>query len=103
MAMKIKKGDTVVITCGKDRGRRGKVLAVLTEKDRILVEGLNRVKRHQRATGNKEGGIIEKEAPLHQSNVQLIDPRTDKPTRVGFTTVEGKKHRVAKSTKQLLD
>ncbi|MCB9399631.1 MAG: 50S ribosomal protein L24 [Acidobacteria bacterium] len=101
--MKIKKGDTVVITVGKDRDRRGKVLAVMPAKNRVLVEGLNMIKKHQRAMGNREGGIIEKEAPLHISNVMLVDPKEDKASRVGYVLKDGKKHRVAKRSNQLLD
>ncbi|MCB1053487.1 MAG: 50S ribosomal protein L24 [Acidobacteria bacterium] len=103
MALKIKKGDTVVITVGKDRDRRGKVLAVMPAKNRVLVEGLNMIKKHQRAMGNREGGIIEKEAPLHISNVMLVDPKEDKASRVGYVLKDGKKHRVAKRSNQLLD
>lgn len=103
MAFKIRKGDQVEITTGKDRGRRGKVLAIYTDKNRVLVEGLNMIKKHQRAAGNEEGGIIEKEAPVQISNVMVVDPKDDKPTRVGFTIKDGKKHRISKRTQQLLD
>lgn len=103
MAMKIKKGDTVRILAGKDRGQEGKVLEVLTEKNRVLVEGLNLVKRHQRGGGNEEAGIIEKEAALQLSNVMLVDPSDGRPTRVGFRVENGTKHRFAKRTGQLLD
>ena len=103
MAFKIRKGDQVEITTGKDRGRRGKVLAIYTDKNKVLVEGLNMIKKHQRAAGNEEGGIIEKEAPVQISNVMVVDPKDDKPTRVGFTIKDGKKHRISKRTQQLLD
>lgn len=103
MALKIKKGDTVVVTIGKDRDRRGKVLAVYPKTNRVLVEGLNMIKKHQRAVGNQEGGIIEKEATIHLSNVAIVDPKDDKPTRVGFIAKDGKKHRVSKRTQTLLD
>ncbi|MCB1042545.1 MAG: 50S ribosomal protein L24 [Acidobacteria bacterium] len=101
--MKIKKGDTVQIMVGKDRGQQGKVLDVILEKNRVLVEGLNLVKKHQRAGGGQEAGIIEKEAPLNLSNVMLVDPSDSKPTRVGFKVDNGKKHRFSKRTGQLLD
>ncbi|GAA1820275.1 50S ribosomal protein L24 [Nesterenkonia flava] len=89
---KIKKDDLVQILTGKDKGKQGKVLEVLPKKERVVVEGVNRVKRHLRAGqfGSTEGGIVESEAPIHLSNVALVDPETGKPTRVGyrFETVE---------------
>ncbi|WP_044493890.1 50S ribosomal protein L24 [Nesterenkonia massiliensis] len=89
---KIKKDDLVQILTGKDKGKQGKVLQVLPKKDRVVVEGVNRVKRHLRAGqfGNTEGGIVESEAPIQVSNVAVVDPETGKPTRVGyrFETVE---------------
>ncbi len=103
MAMKIKKGDTVQIMAGKDRGEKGKVLDVLVNKNRVLVEGLNMVKKHQKAGNNQEAGIIEKEAALHLSNVMIVDPSDGKPTRVGFMVEQGKKHRVGKRTGHKLD
>ncbi len=86
MANKIKKDDLVQVLSGKDKGKQGKVLQVLPAEERVLVEGINRVKRHLRAGqfGNTEGGIVESEAPLHISNVAVVDPETGKPTRVGF-------------------
>lgn len=103
MASKIKKGDNVMIMTGKDRGKTGKVLQILTKKDRVLVEGQNIVKKHQRQTGNQEGGIIELEAPLHRSNVMVVDPSDNKPCRVGFELKDGKKRRVSKRTGTVLD
>lgn len=89
MKLKLKKGDTVQVMAGKDKGRRGKILAVQPDKTRIKVEKLNMVKRHTRATqANPSGGIVERENWLHLSNVMLVDPKTDKPTRVG-RRVEG--------------
>jgi large subunit ribosomal protein L24 len=82
---KIKRGDKVVVITGKDRGKRGKVRAVVVKHDRVLVEGVNIIKRHQRARSqNQASGIIEREAPIHMSNVMLIDPNNDQPTRVTF-------------------
>jgi len=82
---KIKRGDRVVVIAGKDRGKRGTVRAVVTKHDRVLVEGVNMVKRHQRARSqNQASAIIEREAPIHVSNVMLIDPNNDQPTRVTF-------------------
>lgn len=99
MAARIRKDDQVVVISGKDKGTRGRVVAVDRESDRILVEGVNVVKRHSKPTPkNPNGGIIEREAPIHASKVMPIDPSTDKPTRVGFKVGEdGKKVRVAKS------
>lgn len=85
MPAKIKRGDKVVVISGKDRGKRGTVRAVINKHDRLLVEGVNVIKRHQRARAHGQiSQIVEKEAPLHMSNVMLIDPNTDQPTRVGF-------------------
>src|SRR5688572_10110726 len=85
MPAKIKRGDRVVVLTGKDRGKRGTVRQILNKDNRILVEGLNIVKRHQRARQQgQSSSIIEREAPIHMSNVMLIDPNDDQPTRVGF-------------------
>ena len=105
MAAKIRKGDRVQVLAGRDRGRRGEVLAVMPKDNRALVQGVNMVKRHQKPRGmNAPGGIIEKEAPIHLSNLALIDPKSDRPTRVGFRVLEdGKKVRVAKGSGEVLD
>ena len=85
MPAKIKRGDKVVVIAGKDRGKRGTVRSILTKHDRVLVDGVNIVKRHQRARAQGQiSQIVEREAPLHMSNVMLIDPNTDQPTRVTF-------------------
>jgi large subunit ribosomal protein L24 len=100
MAAKIKKGDTVVVIAGRDKGRSGEVIEMRREDGRVLVRGINMVKRHQRQTAQQEGGIISKEASVHLSNVALADPKDGKPTRVGFKFVgkgdDRKKVRVAK-------
>ena len=105
MAAKIKKGDRVQVLTGRDRGKRGEVLAVMPSEGRALVQGVNLVKRHQKPQGmNRPGGIQEKEAPIHLSNLALVDPKTDKPTRVGFRVLEdGKKVRVARPSGEVLD
>ncbi len=91
MASRIKKGDLVAVIAGKDKGETGTVLRVDHERDRVLVEGRNLVKRHQSAARFREAGIIEKEAWIHASNVMLVDPQTQKPTRVRFEERDGKK------------
>ena len=101
---KIKKGDRVVVTTGKERGKTGEVVRVLREDSRVLVQGVNMVKRHTRPSQASAGGIVEKEAPLHISNVAHIDPKSDKPTRVGFrTTDDGRKVRFAKRSGEPID
>ena len=103
MAAKIKKGDTVMVMTGKDRGTSGKILQVLTKKNRVIVEGRNMVKKHQRQMGNQEGGILEIEAPIHASNIMVVDPSDNKPCRVGFELKDGKKRRISKRTGTVLD
>jgi large subunit ribosomal protein L24 len=107
MPARIRTGDTVVVIGGKDRRKQGKVLRVDPAKERVYVEGLNLVKRHQKprpgATGQQMGGVIEKEGPIHVSNVMLVDPKDGKPTRVGIEIVDGKRHRVAKRSGARLD
>ena len=107
MPARIRTDDQVVVISGKDRGKRGKVLRVDPKKQKVFVEGLNIVKRHQRPTqgpgGQTAGGVIEREGPIHVSNVMVIDPKDDKPTRVGIEVVDGKRLRVAKRSGQRLD
>jgi large subunit ribosomal protein L24 len=100
MAAKIKKGDKVVLLTGRDKGRTGEVFEVQPDDNRVLVRGINMVKRHQKQTAQQEGGIISKESPVHVSNVAIADPKDGKPTRVGFKFVgsgdDRKKVRIAK-------
>ncbi|MGD9844238.1 MAG: 50S ribosomal protein L24 [Variibacter sp.] len=100
MAARIKKGDKVVVTSGRDRGRTGEVIEMRPGDERVVVRGINMVKRHQRQSAQQEGGIISKEAAIHISNVAFADPKDGKPTRVGFKFIgEGrdrKKVRFAK-------
>jgi large subunit ribosomal protein L24 len=104
MAAKIKKGDKVVVLTGRDKGRTGEVVRVMPKEERALVRGVNFVKRHQRQTMNQEGGIIQKEAPVHLSNLALADPKDGKPTRVGFKVLDdGRKVRFAKRSGDLID
>ena len=100
MAARIKKGDTVIVIAGRDKGRSGEVMEMRREEARVLVRGINMVKRHQRQSAQQEGGIISKESTVHLSNLALADPKDGKPTRIGFKFVgEGqdrKKVRFAK-------
>ena len=96
MARHIKTGDTVMIITGADKGKTARVLRVITEKDRVVVEGINRVWKHVRPSQrNPQGGRIQKDAPIHLSNVMPLDPTTGKGTRVKFETRDGRKHRIA--------
>ena len=103
MAAKIKKGDRVQVLAGKDKGKRGEVLSVSPTENRAVVQGVNIVKRHAKPQGmNQPGGIQEKEASINLSNLALIDPRSDKPTRVGFRIDGDKKVRVAKASGEVI-
>ena len=102
--MKIKKGDTVIVNTGKDKGKKGEVLKTMPSKSRVIVQGVNKVKKHQRPTQFSAGGIEEKELSIHVSNVSLADPKEDKPTRVGYKTLKGgKKVRVAKRSGETIE
>ena len=104
MAAKIRKGDRVIVLSGRDKGRRGEVIAVSPAEGRALVRGINMVKRHQRQSAQQEGGIISKEGPIHLSNLAVADPKDGKPTRVGFKIqADGKKVRIAKSSGAEID
>jgi len=102
--MHVKKGDKVQVITGKDKGKQGVILAAFPKENRVIVEGVNIVKKHSKPSQlNPQGGIITKEAPVHVSNVLPLDPKTGEPTRVGYQVVDGKKVRVAKKSGQLLD
>jgi large subunit ribosomal protein L24 len=104
MANKIKKGDTVVVLTGKDKGKSGEVLRLEPRENRAVVQGVNVVKRHQRPSMQSQGGIEEKEAPIHVSNLAVSDPKDGKPTRVGFQTLDdGRKVRVARRSGETID
>ena len=95
----IKKGDTVYVNAGNDKGKSGKVLEVLRDKDRVIVEGVNMVAKHTKPNSkNPQGGIVRQEAGIHISNVQLLDPTTSTPTRVGYRFEDGRKVRYAKKS-----
>ena len=103
MAARIKKGDTVIVLAGKDKGKRGQVTEVITKLDKVVIEGINSVITHKKQTKESAGGRIPKNAPVHLSNVALLDPKNDVATRVGFIVKEGKKVRVAKKSGEVLD
>ena len=104
MAAKIKKGDDVIVLTGKDKGRKGKVLRVFPTESRVLVQGINVVQRHTRPSQtNPQGGIVNKEAPLHVSNVACVDPKGGKATRVGFRIEGDKKVRFAKKSGEVIN
>ncbi len=103
--MKVRKNDTVIIIAGKDKGKKGKVRRAIPEEHRVLVEGLNMIKRHSRASrAARQAGIIDLEAPIHISNVMLLCEKCGKPTRVGFRFLtDGKKMRICKSCQEVID
>ncbi|WP_285769162.1 50S ribosomal protein L24 [Peribacillus sp. SI8-4] len=102
--MHVKKGDKVVVISGKDKGKQGTILAAYPKQNRVLVEGINIVKKHSKPSQiNPQGGIISKEAAIHVSNVMPLDPKSGKPTRVGYKIENGKKVRVAKISGESLD
>ena len=104
MKLKIKKGDKVVVITGRDKGKSGDVLRVLRMENRVIVQGVNKVKRHTRPGAGQPGGIVEKEAAIHISNVAHVDPKSGKPTRVGYKFLEdGRKVRFAKRSGEVLD
>jgi len=101
---KLKQGDDVVVVSGRDKGKTGSILRVLREDDRVLVDGVNKVKRHTRPSQTQPGGIVAKEAPIHISNVALADPKDGSATRVGYKLLEdGRKVRFAKQSGEVID
>jgi large subunit ribosomal protein L24 len=102
-AAKIKKGDTVVILCGKDKGKTGNVIRAIPSEDKVVVQGINMISKHKKPSqANPQGGIERIEAPMHVSNVAMKDPKTGQPTRVGFKFLDGKKVRVAKKSGEVI-
>ena len=101
--MKIKKGDNVIVVSGKDKGKKGKVIKALPRKEMIVIEGVNMKKKHKKPRrANQKGQVIEFAVPLHVSNVMVVDPKSGKPTRIGFEFRGGKKVRVAKRSNTVL-
>ena len=104
MALKIKKGDHVVVLTGKDKGKHGEVLKMMPTENRAIVKGVAMIRRHQRQTATQDGGIISKEAAIHMSNLAIEDPKDGKPTRVGFKFLkDGRKVRFAKRSGEVID
>ena len=102
--MHVKKGDKVKVISGKDKGKEGVILEAFAKKERVLVEGINMIKKHAKPSqDNPQGGILNQEAPIHVSNVMPLDPKTGEPTRVGYKIVDGKKVRIAKKSGEPLD
>lgn len=102
--LKVRRGDTVVVVTGRDKGKQGEVLRAMPGRRRVVVQGVNMVRRHAKPTPASPGGMLEKEAPLDVSNVALIDPKDGKPTRVGFRRLEdGRKVRYAKRSGEVFD
>ena len=102
MAMKIKKGDQVIVITGRDKGKTGEVIKSMPKENKVIVQGINLVKRHTKPTQESAGGIVTKEAPIHVSNVALIDPKDGKATRVGFKVENGQKVRVSKRSGEVI-
>ena len=101
---RLRKGDDVVVISGRDKGKTGSILRVIRSEDRVIVDGINMVKRHTRPSQNQPGGIVDKEAPIHISNVALADPKDGSATRVGYKFLEdGRKVRVAKKSGEVID
>ena len=101
---KIRKGDYVLVTAGKDKGKGGEVLKVLPKENRAIVQGVNNIKRHQRQTPQQDGGIVTREAPVHISNLAIEDPKDGKATRIGYKTLkDGRKVRYAKRSGEVID
>lgn len=101
----VKKDDNVIVITGKDKGKKGRIIAAYPRENRVLVEGVNMIKKHQKPNQqNPQGGIIEKEAPIHVSNVMHVDPKSGKPTRIGHKVLDnGKKVRIAKRSGEAID
>lgn len=102
--LNVKKGDRVVVIAGKDKGKQGEVIAAMPREERVVVQGVNKVKKHQKPSAAAAGGIVEQEASIHVSNVAHIDPKDNKPTRIGVKVLEdGRKVRIAKRSGEVID
>ena len=103
MAARVKKGDRVIVTTGRDKGKQGEVLRVIPSENRVVVQGVNMIKRHQRPSQTSQGGIVEREAAMDLSNVMHVDPKSGEATRIRFEERDGKKVRVAKRSGETID
>jgi large subunit ribosomal protein L24 len=104
MPAKVRKGDKVIVTAGKDKGKRGEVMRVYPAEERVLVSGVNVVKKHQKQSARAQGGIVNKELPVHISKIAHVDPKSDGPTRIGFKVLEdGRRVRFAKKSGEIID
>ena len=104
MPAKVRKGDKVIVTAGKDKGKRGEVMRVYPAEERVLVSGVNVAKKHQKQTARAQGGIVNKELPVHISKIAHVDPKSDGPTRIGFKVLEdGRRVRFAKKSGEITD
>lgn len=101
--MNLKKGDKVIVIAGSNKGKEGKILKTLKTSNKIIVEGINLIKKHKKANGNETGGIVEMEAPIHASNVMIVDPKNKKPTRIGYKIEKDKKVRISKKSNEKID
>ncbi len=102
--MNVKKGDRVMVIAGRDKGKKGQVLSASPKDNRVVVQGVNMIKRHQRQTASQPGGIIEREAPIDVSNVAHLDPKDDRPTRIGVKILDdGRKVRIARRSGETID
>ena len=101
--MNLKVGDKVVVIAGSNKGKEGTIKKVLRDENKVIVEGVNLVKKHQKDNGNGTGGILEIEAPINRSNVMIIDPKTKKPTRIGHKVIKDKKVRISRRSSDVLD
>lgn len=101
--LKIKKGDQVIILSGEDKGKTGEVVKAMPKEGKVVVQGINLVKRHQKPSQTTPGGIVTKEAPIDASNVAVADPKTGKATKIGYKEVDGKKVRVARKSGEVID
>jgi large subunit ribosomal protein L24 len=101
--MKVRKDDEVAVLTGRDKGKSGKIVKVYPDDATVLVQGVNMVKRHTKPAQGRQGGIVEKEAPIHVSNVAHLDPKDRSPTKVGFKTVDGRKLRFARRSGEMID
>lgn len=101
--MNLKKGDKVIVIAGSNKGKEGKILKTLKTSNKIIVEGINLIKKHKKANGSETGGIVEMEAPIHASNVMIVDPKNKKPTRIGYKIEKDKKVRISKKSNEKID